>query len=332
MEFLNEIRDFYLCKGIQTGFYNHEKNQEPIGLYALIGIDGIRALHFGNLRNKEYSYRRNLLERVLSLLYLSDYYPWVIYTEDTMTVFFRCDCSEKIHNTTHLLWHTRIALPSIRPNVFFYHSEFPEVCPYWLDYSLIQHCLDTIQDEMQSPIDHTLGEYKQMVCHNAPYTIYKCWPLKNFLREYNQVRFSHEYYSVTEDIQPVCIFRRRDGKVLTVYNFNNYSLSEIKKNYVNLHIELKESGHYILCEAPTVDSHGLVQPLKPISYWEDYERAEEEKGIQDWADYYKMMDEESLREAKQKNQEELRKAALKRSDEFLYDFSGDDLSLDPSMW
>ena len=329
MNNLDDWKDYYMSKGIKVDFYNSHAHQR-VGIHGLIGDNNLRAIYFGNLKDKSFYFRKSLLERVLSLLYLSDNYPWVIYTSDTLSILFRCSSSEKEHNSNHLLWHTKVALPSIKPNVFFYHSELPDVCPYSVDYNLVKSSLKTIEEELLVLSDESLKEYEIQSTNYAPYIVVKKKGLKNFLREYNQVRFGHEYYSITEDIQSVCFFKRRDGKILTVYNLNNYTLEDIKSNCEILQVELRESGHYILCGRS--DFNNDDGGRKAASYWEAYDNADYERYEQDWSDYYKMRDEESNLEAEQKRLEEEKRAASKRSDEFLYDFSGDDLSLDPSMW
>ena len=117
MKNLDDWKNYYLSKGIKVDYYN---SHQRVGIHGLIGDDNLRAIHFCNLKDKSFYFRKSLLERVLSLLYLSDYYPWVIYTYDTLLILFKCSCSEKEHNSSHLLWNTKIALPSINPNIFFY--------------------------------------------------------------------------------------------------------------------------------------------------------------------------------------------------------------------
>ena len=78
----------------------------------------------------------------------------------------------------------------------------------------------------------------------------------------------------------------------------------------------------------------IIDDDKQDFFGDTYEKALDEKEDQDWEEHWKAIEEE---EAKEKEREkELRKTKfIIRSNDYdspLFDFSGDDLSLDPRMW
>ncbi len=71
---------------------------------------------------------------------------------------------------------------------------------------------------------------------------------------------------------------------------------------------------------------------KTTDYWEDYENAEMEKYDQDWEEYWAFEAKEA-EEYDRIQMEKYRKEAIeKRRQQVLYDFSGDDTSLNPALW
>lgn len=88
----------------------------------------------------------------------------------------------------------------------------------------------------------------------------------------------------------------------------------------------------------SIDSNSAINPFsqnledKGEEYWDSYDLAEEEAYDQDWEEYYKFSEEDEKKWDEKREQELREIAEEKRRQERLYDFSGDDSSLDARFW
>lgn len=81
---------------------------------------------------------------------------------------------------------------------------------------------------------------------NEPYEVIRSWPYQEFAEGFDEVILRYEYYSISEDVENVCIFRKKGDKDIVVYNFIRLSLGQINKYKQFLRIDLQSSGHYVL--------------------------------------------------------------------------------------
>ena len=81
---------------------------------------------------------------------------------------------------------------------------------------------------------------------NAPYEVLNTWTFQEFAEGFDDIVLSYEYYSVSEDVENVCIFKKDGDKDVIVYDFSRFSLGQINKYKHFLRIELQASGHYVL--------------------------------------------------------------------------------------
>lgn len=112
------------------------------GLHALIGKGNVRVIHFRSLSDKSSEYKDRLLKIVLRLLYLSEEYPWVICTSDTLSIIVRSDDVESMGNrvqkgNAYLLWQTKFVLPCILPQITFYHKSLPSFKSHLIDNNVL---------------------------------------------------------------------------------------------------------------------------------------------------------------------------------------------------
>lgn len=83
-----------------------------------------------------------------------------------------------------------------------------------------------------------------------PFEIVKTWPYQEFAENFNNIVLGNVYYSISDDIENACIFKRNEGEDIIVYNFRRLSLGQILMYKHLLRIELRMSGHYLLSGIP----------------------------------------------------------------------------------
>jgi serine/threonine protein kinase len=89
--------------------------------------------------------------------------------------------------------------------------------------------------------------YTAMEAEYAPYEESASWPFVEFAKDYQEMELSFAFHIITEDVSEACYFRRGDGKDTIVYNESKLSLNQIYGHEKDLKIELRKSGHYVLC-------------------------------------------------------------------------------------
>lgn len=103
---------------------------------------------------------------------------------------------------------------------------------------------------------------------NAPYEIVKTWPYQEFADVYDDIIVSHAYYSVSEDIENACYFRKEGQNDVVVYNFGRLSIGQIFKYKRFLKINLMSSGHYVLTSNIPREDH--IEDLDTEPYPTDF--------------------------------------------------------------
>lgn len=75
-----------------------------------------------------------------------------------------------------------------------------------------------------------------------------------------------------------------------------------------------------------------IEDDKQDYFGDTYEKALDEKDNQDWEEHWKAIEDEEAKETERKKELRKTKSIIRSNNSPLYDFSGDDLSLDPRMW
>ena len=83
-----------------------------------------------------------------------------------------------------------------------------------------------------------------------PFEIVKTWPYQEFAENFDNIVLGNVYYSISDDLENACIFKRNEGEDIIVYNFRRLSLGQIFMYKHLLRIELRMSGHYLLSGIP----------------------------------------------------------------------------------
>lgn len=196
-----------------------------------------------------------------------------------------------------------------------------------VSFRLFNLCRPKEQKMSDEEFDAYLAEMERAYDEErAPYEIEKSWGLLDFIKDFVEAYSGYDYYSVTGGGEPCFIFKKKDGKEISVFNLCNITVSQIKSNKDYIFIDLMKSGHYMIRDSK------YVYDKKGNNYWNDYDEAELEKHNQDWEEYDKMMDEEEEQESRKKRLKEMTDVMEKRRNEKLFDFSGDDASLNPIFW
>ena len=99
---------------------------------------------------------------------------------------------------------------------------------------------------------------------NAPYEIVETWPYQEFANRFDDIVTSYAYYSVSEDVENACYFRKEGKKDVIVYNFSRLSLGQINAYKRFLRINLMASGHYVLTHNIPQECH--IEDLDTVPY------------------------------------------------------------------
>lgn len=98
-------------------------------------------------------------------------------------------------------------------------------------------------------------EYEAMVNFmkeaHAPYETVRSWTFKDFAKDFAKFHVEPLFYSPTQDLEDACVFEDKEGKRTIAYaelsDRGILDAHEIKNQMDNLTIELRKSGHYMLC-------------------------------------------------------------------------------------
>ena len=80
----------------------------------------------------------------------------------------------------------------------------------------------------------------------APYQVEKEWSFQDFAKDFIIMILGYDYCSFTGGGEPACFFKKSDGSLTTVFNFENLNINQINDKENNLKIELRKSGHLVL--------------------------------------------------------------------------------------
>ena len=198
MKTIEEWINYYIQMDLEVEPYNSQDLTKAIGIRAIVGSKDLKVLKFMGMKKNSSYYKDVLVKSILDLLMLSENYPWVTCTSDTICIWFKCSYKGKIYNDLPLLWDTKEVLPATLPSISF-HKSVPKCKPMYIDYDLVLHCIDVYKDKL--PIhDSILPEDLNVdAC-------VEIWSLKEFV-EINGPRIEfggYPYYSHMGEFYPVC--------------------------------------------------------------------------------------------------------------------------------
>lgn len=139
---------YYQEQGISVETHFSEQTGLPIGITAFIGEQNVRVLKVIALHGKSCAYWDRATKTVLRLLHLSEDYPWIVCTPDSFSIFFRCISEERVINRLPILWETTESVPGINPKVAFYNNRVPEHKPSFIEYDVVQHCMEVYRSKL----------------------------------------------------------------------------------------------------------------------------------------------------------------------------------------
>ncbi len=94
----------------------------------------------------------------------------------------------------------------------------------------------------------------------APYQVEKEWSFQDFAKDYKIMILGNDYCSFTGGGESACFFKKSDGSLTTVFNFENLNINQINDEENNLIIELRKSGHLVLNHSGIGKSIVSVEP------------------------------------------------------------------------
>lgn len=109
----------------------------------------------------------------------------------------------------------------------------------------------------EEEINSFVEEMEQVYAYEI---VEKSWPLTDFLSKYKNfkdVSFCSEFYSVTEDLEDVIVLRDNTNTKTIIFNLSHFSKEEIMRHTVNFIVERRKSGHLILTHKVSKITHGI---------------------------------------------------------------------------
>ena len=88
------------------------------------------------------------------------------------------------------------------------------------------------------------------------------WPLLEFAKDYEMIELSYAFHVVYEDVYEACYFLKKDGSSTIVYNDSKFTLSDIYGNEDEYKVELRKSGHFVLCRYTSDEQEALSERIK----------------------------------------------------------------------
>ncbi len=110
----------------------------------------------------------------------------------------------------------------------------------------------------------------------APFDIAESWPLDSFIKEFKIISFQQgfPYCSVTDGGEDGYFFKSKNGKEITVFNHGGLTKENILTQKDSITVELRKSGHYILCgygtKASDEDFRHAWKDEQGVMYSEDH--------------------------------------------------------------
>ena len=94
----------------------------------------------------------------------------------------------------------------------------------------------------------------------SPYEVDKIWSFQDFINDFSITKCIHgnSYYSVSGGGEDAYLFIGKDGKKIVVFNQSSIIPEYIGLNKNEIVIELRKSGHYILCDFNTVKKEPII--------------------------------------------------------------------------
>ena len=103
----------------------------------------------------------------------------------------------------------------------------------------------------------------------------KVWTFQEFAKDYQFMVMGRDYCSFKGGVEPSCIFWKKDGIKTTVFNFENLNIYQINNEENYLTIELRKSGHFVLCHSAirkqAVSPHPCIMKKEILIFFEGME-------------------------------------------------------------
>ena len=161
------------------------------------------------------------------------------------------------------------------------YDHYWELLPNYREFFVEEYMPNNINIQDFDLIEENLAEEEEIDAYIAaweeeflPYEIVRKWSYQEFAKGFDDLVLSHVYYSVSENIENACLFKKNGEEDVVVYNFSRLSLGQINKFKQFLRIELMASGHYVLAlgiskECPIEDLNTAALTSYFLDCWID---------------------------------------------------------------
>lgn len=147
--------------------------------------------------------------------------------------------------------------------------------------------------------------------------IKESWSLESFMRKHLLIYIGHDYYPVLYcGCKVYTYLNRSNDSVVRVFNYLDISIDQILVHRDVFKVVLTKGGYYEF-RGDTTNIETCYDICEYLYEWHNYD--------EEYEKYENIKEEEERKEY-------LERLESKRRKEILYDFSGDDSSLDPRFW
>ena len=98
----------------------------------------------------------------------------------------------------------------------------------------------------------------------APYVETPSWPFLEFAKDYEAIELNYADQAIYEDVYEACYFEKTDGTLTIVYNEAKFTLYDIYGHEDELKVELRKSGHLVLCKYSSDEPQALSDSINAV--------------------------------------------------------------------
>lgn len=341
---LSSIKSEYSPGLIQQDVTMFDWN-EADGIKCVLAKKGVAAIVLCKFKKQSERYNYNFVQRVLHQFGL-DRYPWVIRTPDKVIILvmsgYKPNQSNIYTRAISLYLTGYVYLPFEDSSNQFYFNGVPTISLEYISIARLLRCFKEVAKDM-SWTDYfsevfSFNDFVSKYGHLTEVKIVrhstKCFKLCIF--EQNNIQTSASLYSGIAGMTYDDIIANRDNlKIGCLLNTHRFTVFKDWHGWENVTIEENLDINKPVPVYDTEDPIEFMQNYYDLhGLWHD-----EEDNYEDTPEDIEEMDkisDEIAREQdiidEEKRKREIEKDADKRRNENLYDFSGDDSSLNPAFW
>lgn len=320
------------------------------GLKCIVGCRLVTAIVLYKFKEKGDVYNYKLLKKALYKLGIKRY-PWVLHSPDKIIIVVLSGDKPNQQNIqmkpVSLYIKGALYIPYGESSTQFYYNGIPTIRPEYISIAKIIRCVNEMNEELK-------------------WTNYfsEIWSFNDFVKNHGNLIAIEQLARKDGKLFPLCIFHNSNGDTTAslysdiddmtykdvLLNADNLKVGKLLKNEIRYTVFQSWKGwkdvhldDNLDINKPSPDNRNnnqndffvslIAHQKRHALFYDDIDNLgnspEDEKEMEKiWSEQdkikEKMEDEKRAKEMERDNQ--------KRSNQFLYDFSGDDLSLLPELW